>query len=187
MKKIILPLIIILVIVGVAGYYLLMPKKNTFIPIGPGAVKPTSTETGGSEQTAKTDALASIKELVSKGIPQRCTFDYQDPDTGKNSGTMFISGNKLRGDFTIKDTEGKVTNGGMITDDSFLYTWDNDTKEGFKMAMTADIKAQQNDIRNNPGSVFDMDKKANYNCGPWVVQNGILHLHKMSSLTTFQR
>lgn len=172
MKKIITLLIIVLLIIGVAIYAFMASQKNAVTEIGPGAVRPA---TEGTEQPAENDALKSLKELVSQGIPQRCTFDYQDPDSGKNTGTMFISGNKLRGDFMIKDEEGNVTNGGMITDDAYLYTWDNDTKEGFKMALTADIKAESEEIRNNPSKVFDMDKKANYNCGPWVVQDGIFN------------
>jgi len=170
MKKIIITLIVVFLIVGVGAYVFMASNKNAMPKIGPGAVIPASENT---ESAGEKDALTSLKELVSQGIPQRCTFDYQDPESGKNSGTMFISGNKLRGDFMIKDEEGNVVNGGMITDDTYLYTWDNDKKEGFKMAITADIKEQSEEIRNNPSQAFDMDKKANYICSPWVVQAGI--------------
>lgn len=156
MKKVIIPLIIVIVVLGLVAWKLLMPQLAGNSPVTT-RIEPTAVP-----------PLSTLKDLLTKGVSQECTYSYADAQTGKSEGTMYIANGKMSGDFTLTSLEGELTRGRMINDGAYTYTWDDATKTGMKIAMTESLeKAGEDAIANNP-QVFEMDKKTDYRCRLWV-------------------
>jgi len=161
-----LPLIIgviIVLLVGVGGGYYYMTQQAS-----------TSTDKEPPEATTTMDkdtkGMMSLKEIMALGRSQKCTFAYSNPDSGKTSGTSYISGKNVRTDFTITDTENKVTEGGMIMVDSTMYTWTDQDKKGVKMEITENLEESiQEEIKDTEWNKEYMspDEKLDYNCTGW--------------------
>ncbi len=164
MNKLIIPLIIvILLLAGFFAYWIKM-KPNSVVkePMAQvtQAVQPTQTE--------KT-TLASLKDLLTQGVSQQCTYSYTDEKMGKTDGVMLVANGKVRGSFSLTDPKGVVTAGNMINDGAFSYTWDDTTKTGMKIAMTEELKKMgEETVKDNP-QVAEMNKKTDYRCKAWVV------------------
>jgi outer membrane lipoprotein-sorting protein len=103
---------------------------------------------------------ASMKELVDKGEPVKCTFTQVTSNADSN-GTVYIADGKVRGDFETTSA-GQNFNSYMISDGSDIYVWSSLTTQGFKMPVSNTPSAgaeSQNGV--------SYDQKLNYDCDPW--------------------
>ena len=160
-KKILVIVVAALLLLG-GGYFFLNSRKSITLP--------------GSQ----TSAPSSLKDLITKGIPQSCTFSGEG-----ESGSVFVSGKKVRGDFDTT-VEGKVTKSHMIVDGNTSYLWTDDQKEGFKM--TFDVSAV--DASPEPGTAtsgesFDANANMNYKCSPWLEDSSKFALPSGVTFTSF--
>lgn len=116
----------------------------------------------------------SIKDLMNLGTTQTCTFTSKTPE-GTTSGASYISGQKVRTDFTTTDPAGKSTEGHIIMDGSYMYSWSNESEPGFKMQITEDLA---NTIEESKESIseyqqaYNPDEKIDYNCSSWSMDVG---------------
>ena len=94
-----------------------------------------------------------------------CTFS--NSTAGQSStGTVYISGTMMRGDFTSQIKSSTNVQSHMIRSGDQIYVWSG--AQGAKMAfagLDASASTQSN------GSV-NLDQKVNYKCTPWTVDNG---------------
>lgn len=140
--------LIAVVIFAAGGWYL---YSNN------GATRSAGTQTPPNQEQGQ---MLSMKELMASNASQQCTFAEPQSDT---SGTIYVSGGKVRGDFETKSESGTVS-GHMIADSSTVHTWMDGMSQGFKasfdVAATADknMEAQQS---------LNPDKKLDYRCSPW--------------------
>jgi len=119
-KKVLAIVGVLILIVGVYGAYRVYKhfKRLAATP----ATQTTSTT------TQPETALSSLKDLISKGIAQSCTYS-----TDKSQGTIYMSGGKMRGD--IDAMVGSVsTKSHIIIMDNFSYLWTDGRSAGFKMS-----------------------------------------------------
>ncbi|MFA9288981.1 MAG: hypothetical protein ACEQSA_03825 [Weeksellaceae bacterium] len=162
MKKnlpVILGIIIILIAV-ISGAVLMQRSNNQMV----GEDKPIQPAEGGTAN------MKSLQELMAMGKNQKCTFEYNDPNGGIE-GTTYISASNVRSDFNNTDKDGKTSNGGMITDGDFMYTWTSDSKEGVKTAITDDmqktVEEEREKFMQNPDTYMDPNQKVEYDCANW--------------------
>jgi hypothetical protein len=101
----------------------------------------------------------SMKELVASGVSQKC--DFAEPQSG-TTGTIYISGGKIRGDFSSKSQSGTVA-GHMISDGTTVNTWIDGLAQGVKTSFTASSTAGNPDAQKG----LDPDKKTDYSCSGW--------------------
>ncbi len=153
-KKVVIAIIVLLALVG--GYFGYTKLK------GGGSVTP-GTATGNQ------DGSKSLKDLLTSGVAQKCTFSQTD-ESGISEGTTYVSGGKIRGDFTTT-ASGKVTKSHMISDGKTSYIWSEGEKNGFKMIVDeSDSADTKTDNSNAPVSgEADLNQKADYKCSGWVV------------------
>lgn len=155
MKKIILPLLAILLLAAIIFFIVSnRQKQNT----SPEAQTPTTAPTPATE--------VSLQELVASGKSQTCTYSYSDESVGKMEGTVYVSGGKMRGDYSIEGAEGKAMNGSMIYDGKYMYTWSSAMPQGMKIAVSDDMKQATSSSTNQQS--IDMQKKMNYSCKSWT-------------------
>lgn len=142
----------ILVAVGavllLGGIYFFMTSKNK------GAMDESAGMMGGS---------TTLMELMAKGISQKCT--YKDvTDEYEASGTTYISGGKVRGDFTT--TVGDQTQTGhTIYDDKISYVWMDGQQNGYIINSESTPSDEGEEVQTQKG--IDLNKSIDYRCDSW--------------------
>lgn len=164
MSKKALVVIVIILLLGV-GYFFM--KKDG-----------SSSTTGTSSMTSNSNKPSSLKDLISKGIAQTCTYSNED---GK--GTFYVSGGKTRGDFETT-ASGVTTKGHMLVDGGTSYIWMDGQKTGFKSTFDTSDTPQAS---NNPSvsQAFDADANINYDCKPGVVDSSLFTAPKDVEFMSF--
>lgn len=148
------PLVIIIVVaavlaVGGGTYYTSKSKKERV---------DSQNELGTqSDNKATIDAsikVGTLRSLLSLGQDVVCTFSGSEA-TGNVSGTMFISGEMMRGDFTAEGTESHMIRQG---NDTFVWSGNQGAKMNFSQTSTNSSGAQ---------SSVNLDQEVNYKCDNW--------------------
>lgn len=147
MNKKFLPLLAVgaLLLLGIGGFAVLNMNKASL----PNAVK--------EEVSSGKD---SLKGLLSSKTPQKCTFK---DETG-NEGTVYVSGGKMKGDFT-STIDGKTTMTHVIVDGSTMYGWTDGQTTGYKFAFDPEDVEEAKEQAES----IDLNKEVDYNCSPWIV------------------
>jgi hypothetical protein len=161
----------VVLLLGIVGFALLSTRSAQPVSNQPGQAA-ESTETSGSP--------TSLKDLLAKGVAQTCTFSND-----ASSGTVAISGGKVRGDFDAT-VEGNVVKSHMIVDGNTSYIWMDGQATGFKA--TFDAEAAKDSSTTTPktaqGSI-DANESLNYNCKPGIINASAFDLPKDVSFTEF--
>lgn len=115
-----------------------------------------------------TASKTSLKELLARGDNLECTFDYTDEIGNNTTGTIYVASKKVRADmvFTEKDKQPKEY--GMIRDETYLFTWDKTTNEGFKVKTTsleASDSGRAKELQKQ--QTLDEDRQYEFDCSDW--------------------
>jgi len=149
-------IIAVVVILLLAGGYFLMNKK------GP-ATSPTTSDTSTTETSS---GSKSLKDLLSAGIAQKCTYSTTSEGT-TTEGTSYIAGGKMRGDFT-NTTSGKTTVSHMISDGKTSWIWTEGETTGFKMTVEEPTAGETPSSQTTVEGGVGWDDKFDYKCSAWV-------------------
>lgn len=146
-------IVIVLLLIGFGGYMLFGNRTVS---------GPTPQASPATQQNQPLVGAKSLKELLVAGQPQTCTFS--DADT---SGTVFVGGGKMRGDFT-SPVNGVQMGSHVILDGQIFYMWTDGQTQGFKMEFTPS-EATAGAATKMPKDSFDPDKKVDYSCSGWTI------------------
>lgn len=153
--------VVAVIIIITAGVFLLSKKPS----------RPIQEETASQQSTSSAESTAtrgSIKSLLGMGKNETCTVTYPSAE-GETKGTVYVSGKKMRGDFTIKDTSGKEIESHMIADEAYNYFWSSATSQGMKMKIDDTAKATPTPNTQTQGA--DLDREVDYKCSSWPVDD----------------
>lgn len=174
-KNLVLGLIVglLIIVFGIGAYFLAQNKA------GNSSVKetlkaPTTNSTKSAEST--------LKELIASKVPVKCSYST-DAGTAKIAGTVYVSGGKIRGDFSTMAGKTEIK-GHMATDEKYVYTWTDGTNQGYKFAIDTNAEAKGTTSDSNSQKP-DFNQKFNYSCTPWVPDNKMLELPQNVTFTTF--
>lgn len=159
------------VVVLLAGIFWYSASKKSSVD----AVADVQQETGAENSSE----LRSIKDLVSAGKSQMCTFT-NSTDTSDSSGVIYVAHGMMRGDFdsVAKPTQTKIQSH-LISDGTTNYVWTSAARQGYKMAVE-----QSSSGTNTQGSqvshyqAVDYDQKLVYKCGAWTDDDSLFALPK---------
>lgn len=144
------------IVILILGTLFLIPKKSQ---------APTSTIDNSQQPQADDNSKKNtLSGLLAMGKNTECTFSYEV--NGVNSqGTIYISGNKMRGDFstTIK---GSAQESSMINDGEYTYFWGSAMPQGVKMKVSADQAKATDETK----KYYDPDRTVDYDCKTWTVK-----------------
>ena len=129
------------------------------------------TDTNISEEESE-NVKGSLFDIAKLGKNVKCTFEYQD-ENGKSNGETYVAGNKIRSEFTIKDTEGEETNSYTISDGEWVYVWSSESNQGTKMKIS-DIENESekgNSAENEKVGYDNYKNPVDYKCITWVPDN----------------
>ena len=113
---------------------------------------------------AGTSSSGSLRDLLSFGKNVMCTID-ESTATSSVSGTVYISGTMMSGDFTTRMQTAGTVESHMIRNGDTVYAWTG--SQGAKMTMTNMMSASAKSNNN-----VNLDQKVNYKCSDWSVDNG---------------
>lgn len=119
-----------------------------------------------SEPTPANDVAfkGSMKDLIARGGEYKCSFTHST-DAGDSSGTVYISGMKMRGDFVSVITAGEASmESHMISDGEFTYVWSPAMPMGMKMKITEEMTPSGTTVQAVP-----VDQELDYSCEKWNV------------------
>lgn len=109
-------------------------------------------------------AKGSIASLLSAGKNVNCSMKYPD---GKGSGTVYVSGKKMRGDFTVMMDATKEYKSSMIQDGEYAYMWSDADKKGTKFKVSG-IPTPSPATTAKTDTV-DINQEVDLNCSTWGV------------------
>lgn len=130
---------------------------------------PTSQIASSEKQTEPTPSVTkgTIQSLISAGKNVTCNLTYPD---GNGEGMVYVSGSKVRGDFTVKVNESSMLTH-MIQDGSgYFYMWSDTDKTGTKFKFDPNAPKPSIKPSNQPEAV-DLEKEVDLKCDPWTVDN----------------
>lgn len=172
----ILPIVIILVVIVVVGaggawYY----SQNRAAVVSEGT--PTSVvnlESPSPTPLAQGNTFTGkIADLLKHGKNLTCTFQRVD-ETGTTSGTVYVAGEgqRLRGNFNIEQSGNTAMTGHVVRDGQTMYVWSDQLPQGTKFTITEEAETSAS----SDTSQQLLDKDLNYNCLPWVADQGVFTL-----------
>lgn len=151
----------VLIIVAGGGIYIATKDKDNANNVT------TQSTSQNTQTTAKTST--SIKGLLAQNKNLKCTFNATEPDGSKSSGTAYIAGQRMRGNFRVQPAGEAEQKGNLLRDDSYQYIWSDDSKTGLKIAnsSTESTSSEQQSEQNN--QTIDQDKNYDFECSEWTV------------------
>lgn len=152
-QAIIAGVVVIILILG-AGFFLMRSKSPK-----------TENETASTSEkiNSQAETTGSIKGLLGAGKNVTCKITYPD---NSGSGTIYVSGKKFSGDFTMT-VDGKTTQGNMLSDGEFMYSWTGTAGMKFKLDAVPSPSASAS----GQSQGADLDKQVSMNCSNWNVDN----------------
>jgi hypothetical protein len=149
-----LSVIIVVAVLVVGGYFFVKAKKPAEAP-----VVQNEGEKSGEESTGKKIAFS---ELVKQGGSYKCEVKQAMSDV-ENGGTVYMSGNNIRGDFSTV-AEGKTMQSYFIMKDGYMYNWSSYAPTmGIKIKADASAQAQAEGTY-----TWSADQVGDYNCEQWT-------------------
>jgi len=131
---------------------------------------PNDDQQGVVEEEAMTNEdfsdANSLRALIALGRDLTCDFVHDDPETGRSEGTVFLSGERMRGDFRIT-ANGTEMESHVIRNGSTGYTWGT-TPMG-TVAIMFDISQEDDIASSNEGESVDLDQNLEFECSAWSV------------------
>ena len=157
-----------------------MVMSNQSVPNEPSQT--TTTQSGSEERTVQ----STLKDLLSSGIAQQCTFSDKSEDNDI-SGVMYVDQNRMRGDFTTVVDDKTLISHMMVKDDT-SYTWQEGEDTGYMMKYDPDQMMPQDgeETPTSPqGETVDPDKVVDYKCSPWIVDGSMFNPPSNVEFTDF--
>lgn len=148
MNKTILWIIVAIIVIGGIWY---------FVMNGSGSGAPGSNATS----TSQASSSGTMKDLIARGSSQ---CQVTDPSNG-SSGTVYVGGGKMRGDFTSQTSSGTTITSHMISDGQTVYVWSSAMPQGIKMAVSASSQTSASGTQN------PYNENVNYTCSAWSVNS----------------
>lgn len=151
---------------------------------------PTQPETTQSEPTSSKEKIqGSLFDLFNKGDNLTCTFSGTQVEQDI-SGTIYVSGKKMRGTFDIEMPQATITSN-MLSDGEFMYSWSDLLPQGFKMKLS-DVEAQANADVTDPKlskeaieNMKNFQQNFDYDCEKWDVDSSMFNVPGNITFTDF--
>lgn len=152
----------IVALIGGGAYYAMNRNKTDVA-----GENQASTTAEQSSATGSVDSKSSLRDLLGMGRNLACNFTNTASGTTV-SGTVFISGSQMRGDFTSKTGTQAAIDSHMIRTGSDVYIWSSlQGGQGIKMTLTEEQNAGAQGA-SSMATPADLDEKVAYECGNWL-------------------
>lgn len=156
-SAIVTAIVVVLAVIGVAALF----QVNR----GPGQIQ-QSTQQQEEKQLPESSAnKGTIQSLLKQGKNVTCSISYPE---GSGSGTVYVAGSKVRGDFTTK-VDNKEMMSHMINENNTAYVWTDASNQGTKI--TVDPSKPVPSAPEGAPQSADLEKVVDMDCKNWSVDN----------------
>lgn len=156
-------MIAIIVLLLVGGGVLAFTQMQKPV-VAPTSQDPSVAENSQSDQKNR----GTIQSLISAGKNVVCEINMPEQ---KSSGTTYVVGNKVRGDFTVNlDESGKPMMSHMISDGEYMYMWTDGVDQGTKFKIDA-VSANPSALPSSAPKTANLNQEVDLNCSDWAVDN----------------
>lgn len=145
-------------------------------PKAPSGVENTQATEEKTTDTAQSQS-SSIRDLLASGKSQKCTVSLSETNEKgiktDTQGTVYISGKNMAEDIAVTSTDKAMPNVNMrmISDGTYMYTWNTESKaQGMKIKMTEPTEDSADKTKPTNTGV-NLDEKVNMKCSVWAVDN----------------
>lgn len=148
-------------VVAIAVVILALLGGVAYMKFAKSSTAPQQTTVQEQSKASPSSRVENLKSLLAGGKTVNCTIN--NPGNGE-TGTVFISDKKFRGDFVTKDSNGKIVDSHVISDGTYTYIWTSESPGGIKMKVditSAEASAQAKN--------FNLGEQTGLNCSPWGV------------------
>lgn len=155
----------VIAILGIAGLaaFVMVPKTSA-----PSNSQPTVTNNTASPASQDSTIKGSIQSLLSAGKNVKCEIAM--PDSGAK-GTTYVSGDKIRNDFTVKVGQTEMMTH-MVKEGDYMYMWQDGTSQGTKIKFDMNSpKPSAVSTQEAQAQIANLDKQVDMNCAAWSVDN----------------
>lgn len=160
-RGIIIAVIILLVLLGVLA---LSRTKKSATSLPEQAI-PEQNKPQSQESITK----GSLRSLLASGKNVSCEINYPD---GNTKGITYVSGSKMRGDFTVKSEDGKEMISHMLNDGIYAYIWTDLVKQGTKMKLDTITPSSTPKVTPSAQTAgADLDREVDLKCKSWSVED----------------
>jgi len=157
--KIIGIVVVLGILLGAGGLIFLANNKS--------AKEGASVSTSPTPENQQNTPQGSLLDIFNLGKTQKCTFSYKS-DTSSTEGTVYVTQNKLRGDFKVTSAK-KTSSMYMLRNGETNYIWGDDLPTGIKMTLKLEDLAGNTQAQ----GYVDVNQKVDYKCTPWVIDNAL--------------
>lgn len=161
---------VIVIIVLIVGFMMMRPKATQ----APG-IEGNSSELESVQKT-QGEQGGTLKDLFAMTTSQTCTFTNTDGDSA--TGTVYVSGGKVRSDFSTSASEEAGQAMHMIVKDQTSYLWGDALQgKGIKMAFASmESSADTAKSSSQKSTSLNTNQAVKYSCKPWVVDASVFEL-----------
>ena len=128
------------------------------------------------KEETESKVKTSLKELITKAKPVKCTYKLES-ENGGTSGITYVFGGKVRSDFVQKIPGEKDIESHFIKDGDWTYTWSSTSESGIKVKRE-DESDDYPDEGEGKVNYKDMDTEMDYSCKGWLVDNSVFEIPK---------
>ncbi len=114
--------------------------------------------------TVGNNGKGSLRDLFALGKDVTCTFN-QTEGTNKVFGTVYLSGQMMRGDFSMQGTSTGAVETHMIKKGEAMFMWNGN--EGVQMSL-ASMSNKMGTSSASASQQVDLDQKVDYTCTDWT-------------------
>ncbi|MBX9765580.1 hypothetical protein K2X83_02975 [Patescibacteria group bacterium] len=148
----------VLIVGGAAAFFVMNSSGNPGFP------------ESGSDITTRVNQPGayngSLADLTRRGGDWQCTFTVEN-QVAQSSGTVYVSGQKLRGDFSsLVPQLNQTIDSHMIQDNGAVYVWTSLSPQGFKTETAISTPGGAAAFQEQG---VDVNQAYDYNCVPWTV------------------
>lgn len=130
--------------------------------MGAAPVEQEQTASAGGEQPDDSlSGTGTFASLMARGGNYQCTTSI-DVQNSQSEGVVYISGDRISGDFTSR-ANGATYTGHMVVTGGYAYSWSDMFPQGFKSKTTVTSQG------GTQTSGFDVNTNTTYDCKPWTV------------------
>lgn len=159
----ILTWVLVAIVVIVGGYFIIKSDKVS-----------DTEDSNPKEVKNETGKKMAFSQFIKNGGSYKCEVKQSISDM-ENSGTVYISSDKIKGDYTTI-SEGRTVKTSFIMRDGYSYTWgDMMAGNGFKIKIAQDVTADQSTETSGTYS-WNAEQVGDYNCEPWTVNDAVFAL-----------
>lgn len=162
--------VLLFIVLGIAIYLQVFAKKSNEQTK---VIDPIDQQVKVEPTVSQQEISGSFLDLLKMNKSLECRFTYSDTESN-TSGVTYISGNKLRGEFTAVQN-GTEVNSFMVSDGEYFYTWSSSMpNQGFKLKVEGVTNTKEEDgekSTSKDSALSTIDKNYTYSCKPWAADN----------------